>query len=173
MACSRYTLTNTGSTTTYFNYRRCDDTMWEYQVPLESNQTRNIWLINGSYSTPYTTIVSTQTSFPPSTQSVTIELGAEFFDGSIGASFYAISNLAVDGQLGVSFVCSLGTTTGDPFTITSSVIIPVNETVGSTELILDGDFTELDGTASFDSITYSTTGVSVNVISTITGFTFV
>ena len=50
MACSKYTLTNTGSTIVNFNYRRCDDSMWEYQVELQQNQTKNIWLIDGTYS---------------------------------------------------------------------------------------------------------------------------
>jgi hypothetical protein len=50
MACSKYTLTNTGTTQVNFNYRRCDDAMWEYQVELEPNQTKNIWLIDDSYS---------------------------------------------------------------------------------------------------------------------------
>ena len=49
MACSKYTLTNTGATSINFNYRRCDDSMWEYQVNLDPNQTKNIWLINGTY----------------------------------------------------------------------------------------------------------------------------
>ena len=51
MACSKYTLTNTGSTVVNFNYRRCDDNMWEYQVELAPSETKNIWLINGTYST--------------------------------------------------------------------------------------------------------------------------
>jgi hypothetical protein len=50
MACSKYTLTNTGSTIVNFNYRRCDDSLWEYQVELTPNQTKNIWLINNTYS---------------------------------------------------------------------------------------------------------------------------
>jgi len=49
MACSKYTLTNTGTTAINFNYRRCDDSMWEYQVNLDPNQTKNIWLINGTF----------------------------------------------------------------------------------------------------------------------------
>ena len=49
MACSKYTLTNTGTTAVNFNYRRCDDSMWEYQVNLDPNQTKNIWLIDGTY----------------------------------------------------------------------------------------------------------------------------
>ena len=50
MACSKYTLTNTGSTSVNFNYRRCDDSMWQYQVNLDPNETKNIWLINQTYS---------------------------------------------------------------------------------------------------------------------------
>ena len=51
MACSKYTLTNTGTTAINFNYRRCDDSLWEYQVNLDPNETKNIWLINGTYNT--------------------------------------------------------------------------------------------------------------------------
>lgn len=66
MACSKYTLTNTGSTITTFNYRRCDDAMWEYQIELEPNQVKNIWLVDNTYSTANTTIVvDNQGSFPP------------------------------------------------------------------------------------------------------------
>ena len=50
MACSKYTLTNTGSTSVNFSYRRCDDSMWEYQVDLTPTQTKNIWLIDGTYT---------------------------------------------------------------------------------------------------------------------------
>ncbi len=50
MACSKYILTNTGSTLVNFSYRRCDDSMWDYQVELLPNQTKNIWVINGTYT---------------------------------------------------------------------------------------------------------------------------
>ena len=67
MACSKYTLTNTGSTTTTFNYQRCDDAMWEYQVELLPGQTKNIWLLNSTYSSAYLTGIelSNQGAFPP------------------------------------------------------------------------------------------------------------
>ena len=68
MACSKYTLTNTGSTIINFNYRRCDDSMWEYQVELNPNQTKNIWLINGTYSIApiyQSNVVLTSEVFPP------------------------------------------------------------------------------------------------------------
>ena len=50
MACSKYTLTNTGSTLINFSYQRCDDSLWDYQVELLPNQTKNIWVINGTYT---------------------------------------------------------------------------------------------------------------------------
>ena len=67
MACSKYTLTNTGSTIVNFNYQRCDDAMWEYQVELTPNQTKNIWLLKDTYSTAFpTSIVEVDLGvFPP------------------------------------------------------------------------------------------------------------
>ncbi len=50
MACSKYSLTNTGTTAVNFNYQRCDDFMWEYQVNLNPNETKNIWVVDGTYS---------------------------------------------------------------------------------------------------------------------------
>jgi len=66
MACSKYILTNTGSTIVTFNYRRCDDGMWSYQVELEPNQVKNIWLIEDTYSSANVTIVvDDEGAFPP------------------------------------------------------------------------------------------------------------
>jgi hypothetical protein len=50
MACSKYTITNTGSTITTFNYQRCDNLVWEYNVTLNPNQTNNISLVNNTFS---------------------------------------------------------------------------------------------------------------------------
>ena len=75
MACSKYTLTNTGSTIVNFNYRRCDDSMWDYQVELTPGQTKNIWLINGTFaiSPVYSSIISlvNQGAFPPISETAT------------------------------------------------------------------------------------------------------
>jgi hypothetical protein len=69
MACSKYTLTNTGSTLVNFSYRRCDDSMWDYQVELLPNQTKNIWVIDGTYTIApsFKGIISLvdEGSFPP------------------------------------------------------------------------------------------------------------
>jgi len=57
MACSKYTLTNTGTSISNFSYRRCDDNMWEYQVELEPSQTKNIWLIDNTYFTAFSNVI--------------------------------------------------------------------------------------------------------------------
>ena len=50
MACKKYTITNTGSTSTiYFEYRRCGDGYQTDQVPLNYNQTKNIWFLDGTF----------------------------------------------------------------------------------------------------------------------------
>jgi hypothetical protein len=50
MACKKYTITNTGSTATiYFEYRRCGDALQMDQVPLNYNQTKNIWFLDGTF----------------------------------------------------------------------------------------------------------------------------
>jgi len=53
MACSKYILTNTGTTIVTFNYQRCDDALWEYQVELLPSETKSIWLLNNTYSTAF------------------------------------------------------------------------------------------------------------------------
>jgi hypothetical protein len=71
MACSKYTLTNTGSTSVNFSYRRCDDSMWDYQVELTPNQVKNIWVIDGTYTVApsFNTSISLINDgvFPPTT----------------------------------------------------------------------------------------------------------
>lgn len=75
MACSRYVLTNTGTTIVTFNYRRCDDALWQNQVELNPEETKNIWLINNSYSiSPYFerfVILENWGDFPPTTVTAT------------------------------------------------------------------------------------------------------
>ena len=67
MSCSKYTLTNTGDTVVTFNYQKCDSTEWDYQVELEPNQTKNIWLIDTTFSTPFNSgiVVTDDGVFPP------------------------------------------------------------------------------------------------------------
>ena len=49
MSCSKYTLVNTGSTVVNFNYQRCDDNLFMYQVDLFPSQVKNIWVVDGTF----------------------------------------------------------------------------------------------------------------------------
>ena len=75
MACSKYILTNTGSTLVNFSYRRCDDSLWDYQVELSSNQTKNIWVIDGTYTVASafksSIVLVNEGEFPPTSQTRT------------------------------------------------------------------------------------------------------
>jgi hypothetical protein len=75
MACSKYNLTNTGSTIVNFSYRRCDDSMWDYQVELLPNQTKNIWVIDGTYTVASAfksmIVLVNEGEFPPTSQTRT------------------------------------------------------------------------------------------------------
>jgi hypothetical protein len=69
MACSKYILVNTGSTVVTFNYQRCDDALWQYQVELNPNETKNIWLMDDTYSIPQQfqseVVLTNEGEFPP------------------------------------------------------------------------------------------------------------
>ena len=66
MACSKYILTNTGTTIVTFNYQRCDDALWQYQVELLPSETKNIWLLDNTYSSafPNRIVLTNQGTFP-------------------------------------------------------------------------------------------------------------
>ena len=49
MACRKYVLTNNTSGILVFSYQECSNNMWEYDIVLEPNQVRNIWLVNGTF----------------------------------------------------------------------------------------------------------------------------
>ena len=69
MACTKYTIFNTGNTVINFSYRKCDDSMWEYQVELLPGETKNIWFIDNTFIIPQSfaqfVVIDNQGSFPP------------------------------------------------------------------------------------------------------------
>ena len=50
MSCKKYSIINNESYNVYFNYRKCDDNIFENQVLIEPGQTKNIWLLENSFS---------------------------------------------------------------------------------------------------------------------------
>ena len=67
MACKKYTLTNSTSSTQTFSYQECSNNMWIYDVLLEPGQTKTIWFVTSTFQSYYTnsiTIVD-DGAFPP------------------------------------------------------------------------------------------------------------
>lgn len=74
MNCIKYRLVNTGDTIVNFNYMRCDDSMWQYNVELNPGEAKNIWFDEGTFSfTDFNNnpIVEDYGVFPPTTSSPT------------------------------------------------------------------------------------------------------
>ena len=70
MSGQKYTIKNTTTSTVFVNYQRLSDNMWQYQVPLNPNQERNLWVVTGTFNpnfnnTPLSVI--TEEVFPPVT----------------------------------------------------------------------------------------------------------
>jgi Leucine-rich repeat (LRR) protein len=160
MSCKKYVLTNTGNTTTNFNYRRCDDAMWEYQIPLNPGQTKNIWLFDGTYSTAFSTsiVVSDGGVFPPVVPVIDINLFAGFYPGSTNAGFSATATSPVDCDVTLDFICSVDGITGPPLVIQSSVTILKGQTNGFTQVTTDYDYNNLTDTTTLTDVAVTTSG---------------
>ena len=52
MACSSYRIVNNSDKYIYFDYQRCDNSMWEYQVPVPVGQSSNFWAFEGTVKYP-------------------------------------------------------------------------------------------------------------------------
>ena len=114
MNCKKYTLTNTGETSVNFTYRRCDDTMWQYQVPLEPGQTKNIFSVEDSFSSAFSNsiLLTDEGKFPPDSNLILITFSSGYFPGSIGATYLIDAGVVLDFDLTVTFVDTIDTKIG-------------------------------------------------------------
>jgi len=53
MEGQKYVIQNTTSSIVFINYQRLSDNMWQYQVPLEPNQVRTLWVVTGTFNPNY------------------------------------------------------------------------------------------------------------------------
>lgn len=70
MNCTKCVLTNLSNKIVVFNYQECENLMWNYNVELEPNQIKNIWFIEGTYSSASSNLISQDCgTFPPTPSS--------------------------------------------------------------------------------------------------------
>jgi hypothetical protein len=68
MAGQKYTVQNTTTSTVFINYQRLSDNMWQYQVPLEPNQVKTLWVVTGTFDPVANNLplnVIEEETFPP------------------------------------------------------------------------------------------------------------
>jgi hypothetical protein len=52
MACKKYTVTNNNTETVTFAYQKCSNTVWVYDATVAPGQTKSVWLIDNTFSSP-------------------------------------------------------------------------------------------------------------------------
>jgi len=72
MACKKYTITNNNTETVGFSYQKCSNTVWVYDATIDPGQTKSVWLIDNTFTSPSSQPLDVidDGNFPPQ-QSVT------------------------------------------------------------------------------------------------------
>ena len=174
MANIKYLVKNLSSNIVLLSYQNSNDNMWNYQVVLRPGQTKNIWCVEGTLShsgrnsdVSITIDTSTCSSITPTTSPTPIVgdsnplvLTPVYYPGSIGVVYTLTSKYPSDTDITVSFTNILGTNEGGPITINSSVTLFVGETSGTTQVVIDGDFSILNDSSLFSDVIVITDGPS-------------
>jgi surface protein len=96
-----------------------------------------------------------------SQEKMEVRMELSLFKGSIGAGFSASVDSPAESDITVNFTNVLGTITGDSITINDSIFIASGNTSGFTQVFIDADYDNLDGSSTFTSITY-TSNIPIN-----------
>jgi hypothetical protein len=174
MANIKYLVKNLSSNIVLLSYQNSNDNMWNYQVVLRPGQIKNIWCVEGTLShsgrnsdVSITIDTSTCSSITPTTSPTPIVgdsnplvLTPITYPGSIGVVYTLTSKYPSDTDITVSFTNILGTNEGSPITINSSVTLFIGETSGSTQVIINDDFTKLNNSSLFSDVIIITDGPS-------------
>jgi hypothetical protein len=170
MANIKYVVKNLSSSIVLLSYQNSNDNMWNYQVVLRPGQTKNIWCVEGTLShsgrnsdVSITIDTSTCTPITPTTSPTPIVgdsnplvLTPVYYEGSIGVVYTLSSKYPSDTDITVSFTNVLGTTDNGIITINSSVTLFVGEKSGSTQVVINGDFTTLNDSSLFSDVIITT-----------------
>lgn len=174
MANIKYLVKNLSSNIVLLSYQNSNDNMWNYQVVLRPGQTKNIWCVEGTLShsgrnsdVSITIDTSTCSSITPTTSPTPIVgnsnplvLTPVYYPGSIGVVYTLSSKYPSDTDITVSFTNILGTNEGSPISINSSVTLFIGEKSGSTQVIINDDFTKLNNSSLFSDVIITTDGPS-------------
>jgi hypothetical protein len=128
-------------------------------IPL-TDAAPNGWYSNGTSTFEVTGGAGEITFSDPNGCVVTpiISLEGFYFPGSVGAGYLATSDQPLNDDLTINFTNVLGTITGPPLLISSSVEILSGQTSGYTQVFVNYDYNDLTEVSSFTGVTFDITG---------------
>jgi hypothetical protein len=128
-------------------------------IPL-TDAVPNGWYSNGTSTFEVTGGAGEITYSDPNGCVVTpiISLEGFYFPGSVGAGYLATSDQPLNDDLTINFTNVLGTITGPPLLISSSVEILSGQTSGYTQVFVNYDYNDLTQVSSFTGVTFDITG---------------
>jgi hypothetical protein len=131
-----------------------------YTNTLLSTTASNGYYSNGTATYQVTGGVGEVTSVNPlgCATPIIIQLEGFYFEGSVGAGYQAVANQVVTDDITINFTNVLGTITGPPLVINSSVEILSGQTSGYTQVFVDYDYNDLTQVSSFTGVTFDVTG---------------
>ena len=169
MANIKYLVKNLSSSIVLLSYQNSNDNMWNYQIVLRPGQTKNIWCVEGTLSHSgrngdvSITIDNSTCSITPTTSPTPIVgdsnplvLTPVYYPGSIGVVYTLSSKYPSDTDITVNFTNILGTIDNGGISIRSSVTLFTGEKSGSTQVLIDGDFTTLNDSTLFSDVVVTT-----------------
>jgi hypothetical protein len=177
MSTQKLEIKNVSTNIILFSYQNASDSVWYYQSQILPGQEKHIWCVKNTFS--YSRPINGLTVFDKTTTlcgvaiPVTIGLKGFYFSGSVGAGYQAIANQILNDDVTINFTNVLGTFTGPPLLISSSVKILSGQISGYTQTFTDYDYDDLTQVSSFTGITFNVTGSTrYNFTGQTTGSTF-
>jgi hypothetical protein len=128
-------------------------------IPL-TDAVPNGWYSNGTSTFEVTGGAGEITYSDPNGCIVPIGITLEgfYFEGSVGAGYQAVADQIVTSDITINFTNVLGTITGPPLLISSSVEILSGQTSGYTQVFVNYDYNDLTEVSSFTGVTFDVTG---------------
>ena len=128
-------------------------------IPL-TDAVPNGWYSNGTSTFEVTGGAGEITFSDPNGCIVPIGITLEgfYFEGSVGAGYQAVADQIVTSDITINFTNVLGTITGPPLLISSSVEILSGQTSGFTQVFVNYDYNDLTEVSSFTGVTFDVTG---------------
>jgi len=131
MSCSKYTLTNNGSSLAKFSYRRCSDNMDFFNIGIDQGSFKNIWFVDGTFSKDGDIeIVNSISPFPSPTACQRIPAIEILFSSDTMNDFYKSSNpgneMDFDIYLNNSTNCTIEWGDGNTDTYTGTYMNPTH-----------------------------------------------